>query len=117
MRAHFTAPAAVAAAVLFLALPASAASPPKPCGEGKLQVRGECVVACSTTGSFTDASCECPPGFGKILLGGGGAECRRLACPTTKAFDPKLCDCPGGYEKKAKSASKATCVQAKAKAT
>ena len=76
-------------------------------------------AACATTGSFSDPdACECPAGYGKILLGTGGGECRRLTCQKGKEIDPKLCDCPEGSEAKAsKTKGKATCVQSKSKAT
>jgi hypothetical protein len=61
-------------------------------------------------------ACECPPGFGKILFGSGGGECRRLACEKGVEIDPKLCECPEGTEAKAsKTKGKATCVQPKPK--
>jgi hypothetical protein len=114
MRTLFATHAITAALLLAISSPAAASS--KACEAGKIQVKGECVVACPTSEKFTDASCECPPGYGKILFGGGGGECKRLACPTTKTFDPKLCDCPEGYEKKAKGGGKASCVKPKEKA-
>jgi hypothetical protein len=98
----------VIALTVALALPASARA------EQKAK-----PAACATTGSFAEPdACQCPAGFGKILLGTGGGECRRLVCQKGKEIDPKLCDCPEGSEAKAsKTKGKATCVQSKSKAT
>jgi hypothetical protein len=90
-----------------------------PCPGEQISVRGKCVDACPTTGTFAKPdSCECPPGFGMILFGNGGGECKRLACQKGTEIDPKLCDCPEGTEAKpSKKKGMATCVQSKPKAT
>ena len=110
---------AVTALSVLLALPALAEpkQPKAACEEGKILVRSECVAACPTTGRFADPSaCECPPGYGKILAGSGGAECGRLACATGAAVDEKSCDCPDGYEKKPAGKGKVKCTLPVAKA-
>lgn len=75
------------------------------------------MAACPTVGTFADPSaCECPPGFGKILHGNGGGECKPRACPVGSQVDPKLCDCPTGYVEKPGKKGKVTCVLPKPKA-
>lgn len=99
-----------------LAIPAGAADPTS-CPGGQIAVRGECVAPCPTAGTFPKPdACECPPGYGKILHGGGGGECRRLACATGVAIDPAMCDCPRGLDKKGIGKGKARCVAQKATA-
>ena len=87
------------------------------CRDGKVLVRGECVAPCPTTGRFADPSaCECPSGYGKILTGNGGGECKRLACPQNLEIDAKQsCDCPESYEMKATRKGKIKCVLKTAK--
>ncbi len=97
---------------LALALAVTLALP----GAARAEQKGK-PAACPTTGSFSDPSaCECPPGFGKILLGTGGGECKPKTCAVGKEVDPKLCQCPEGYEKKSAKAGKVTCVRPKPKA-
>ncbi len=109
----------VSAALAFpaLAFPALAA-PPKDhgaCPAGKVRARGECLDPCPTGHPFADpSSCECPKGFGKVLFGNGGGECKRLVCATGSVIDPRACDCPDGYQKKDAGKGKARCVVRKA---
>jgi hypothetical protein len=108
--------AAVLLAALSTALPAAGAAPAKApaCNEGEVSVRGACVTACPSSGTFADPDrCECQPGFSKILHGSGGGECQPVRC-TMPGADAKLCTCPNGYQKKAKKAGKAVCVAPKA---
>jgi hypothetical protein len=110
---------AMAVLAALVALPAAAApKKAKPaCEEGKILVRHACVTPCATKGTFTDpAACECPPGYGKILHGDGGGECRPLACPVNKEFETKSCECPEGKIKRATSKGKAKCVAPRRKA-
>lgn len=99
----------VSAALAFPAL----AAPHKAgaCGAGKVRAHGECLDSCPTGHPFADpSSCECPKGFGKVLLGNGGGECKRLVCATGAVIDPKGCDCPDGYKKKDAGKGKARCL-------
>jgi len=83
------------------------------CPEGQARVKGACVTACATAGVFSDPhACECPAGYGKILLGNGGGECRRLVCHTDAVIDPALCDCPQGFAPKAVKKGQARCMAA-----
>jgi hypothetical protein len=53
--------------------------------------------ACATTGVFSNPdACECPPGYGKLLQGNGGGECKRKICPNGVKIDPAMCDCAEG---------------------
>jgi hypothetical protein len=102
--------------VVTFAAPALAAQG-KGCPKGQVASHGVCKKACTADAMFADpAACECPKGFGKVLLGGGGGECQRLACPQGKDFDPTACECPSGLEKKIGSKGKARCVTASAAA-
>ncbi len=86
-----------------LAMPALASAPKRSaaCPEGQVRAHGSCVAACPAEGGFTAPdACECPVGYGKILLGSGGGECRRLSCRVGAAVDPALCDCPAGTSRK-----------------
>ena len=85
-----------------LAAPAFAKEAPK-CAKGEVASHGACAPACPTEGTIADpAACECPAGFGKVLFGGGGGECKPLACPAHGDFDAKkLCECPPGEARKA----------------
>ena len=103
----------VSAALAFPALAASRKA--GACPAGKVSARGECLDPCRTGLPFAEpSSCECPKGFGKVLLGNGGAECKRLVCATGAVIDPKGCDCPDGYKKKDAGKGKARCVLPKA---
>ncbi len=86
------------------------------CQGGKILVRGECVTPCPKAGMFADPSaCECPSGFGKILLGNGGGECKPLACPLNVEIDARRpCDCPESYKKQGTRKGKTKCVLHKA---
>jgi hypothetical protein len=111
--------------VLLLAMacayagPASAAATTKKaaCPKGQVMSKGACVAACPTKGIIAQPeACECPAGFGKILHGGGGAECQRLECPTGTAIEAAAnCDCPSGYAKKSVKRGQSQCVLVKAK--
>ena len=119
MNANLRLHIAIAALAVTVAVPAVAApkSAKPACEEGKILVRQACVTPCATKGTFADPSaCECPPGYGKILLGNGGGECRPLACPLDKEFEAKSCECPEGRVKRATSKGKAKCVASKPKA-
>ena len=103
--------AALAALALAVLPAAVAAKSSVSCAKGQVPSHGRCMPACATAGAFADVdACECPPGFGKILLGGGGGECRPLACPTNKQFPASSCECRDGYVKKPTSGGKAKCV-------
>jgi len=93
--------AAVLAALFSLSLSASAATPKGSCPKGQTLSHGKCVTACATDDAFTNPNdCECPAGFGKILMGNGTGMCDHLLCPTNVAFDAKMvCECPPNYEK------------------
>jgi hypothetical protein len=100
-----------------LAAPAAMAAPQPTCPEGKVSTRGGCFDPCPTSGPFAQPdACECPAGYGKILLGGGGGECRPLACPTGVAFTPGNCTCPVHYELKKLKKGQARCELVKAPA-
>ncbi len=98
-------------ASLSLATPALAARPRGACPDGETKLHGRCVKACPTGSDFTDPdACECPAGFGKILLGNGNGHCDRLRCQTGALFpQSKVCDCPAGYEKSAPKKGKIRC--------
>jgi hypothetical protein len=121
MRAKLAVRTSILALAVALAGPAWGEQKAKtsPCPGEQISVRGKCVDACPTTGTVANPdACECPPGFGMILFGNGGGECKRLACQKGTEIDPKLCDCPAGTEAKpSKKKGKATCVQSKQKAT
>ena len=92
------------AALLFTlaaGLSAGAAPPARTCPKGEGQVRGKCVKLCTTAGPVAPSeACECPAGFGKILLGSGAGQCERLRCPTGTTLDAaQECDCAAGYQK------------------
>jgi len=98
-------------AVAAVADPALAKEPPK-CPKGEVASHGRCAPACPTEGTIADpATCECPAGFGKVLFGGGGGECKPLACPAHGDFDAKnACECPAGQARKPSTRSgKAHC--------
>jgi hypothetical protein len=107
----------IAFAALLLATIAApgAAAPkgaPRACPAGQVRTRGACVAACPTgeaTFPKPDA-CECPAGFGKILTGDGGGQCRRLVCRTGVPVDAKLCECPANTAMKPAGNGKARCV-------
>ncbi len=103
----------VSAALAFPAL----AAPPKggACSAGKVRAHGACLDPCPTGHPFAEPpACECPKGFGKVLFGSGGGECKRLVCAKGSLVDPKSCDCPEAYEKKDAGKGKARCVVRKA---
>jgi hypothetical protein len=107
---------AVLALSFTLALPAAAAGPKAKarCPEGQVDLRGQCVAACPAGGPFAGSdACECPPGQGKVLLGSGGAECKRLVCGPG-VVDPALCDCPHGTRSKPAGKGKGTCAASRA---
>ncbi len=101
----------VLVAALSLARPASAASSKGGCPEGETKYRDKCVRACATDGEFAQPdACECPVGFGKLLLGNGNGQCDRLRCQTGAVFDAKRpCDCPAGFEKSTARKGKVRC--------
>jgi hypothetical protein len=108
----------LAALALAPVRPAAAAAPAsaKPaCEDGKISVRGECVVPCPMEGQFDAASCECPTGFGKVFFGNGAGECKPLVCPKSGEFSSKRdCACPQGSKKKATRNGNVKCSAAKA---
>jgi hypothetical protein len=111
-------PAVLAAVALASVHPAAAAAPAKAkpaCEEGKVFVRGACVVACPKEGPFKADTCECPPGFGKVFFGNGAGECKPLICPTTGEFSAaRDCQCPQGFKKKAGHKGNMKCAATKA---
>ncbi len=100
--------AAVASAALLLALPAFAKSK---CPAGETSSHGKCVKSCPTEGAFGDPDrCECPAGYGKLLLGNGSGQCDRLRCPSGAVIAAdKACDCAAGFEKVAVKKGKVRC--------
>ena len=106
----------IAAAALLL-LAASARAAPTACPEGQIEARGACATACPTGERFGEpAGCECPAGFGKILLGDGGGRCERRACVTGKVVAADGCDCPEGLDRVAAGKGKIQCLAPRAKA-
>ena len=97
-------------ACLAAGLPAAAGSK-RPCPTGEDRLHGKCVKLCATTGSFAQPEgCECPAGFGKLLLGTGGGQCERLRCPAGAAIDAgQECDCVAGYQKAPAGKGKVRC--------
>jgi hypothetical protein len=112
---HRLAPLAAAAFLLLLDSPARATAPA--CPEGQVESRGACAPACPTGDRFGEpAGCECPAGYGKILLGDGGGTCLRRACVSGKVVDAGSCDCPEGLDRRPAGKGKIQCVAPKAAA-
>ena len=112
---HRLAPLAAAALLLLLDGPARAAAPA--CPQGQVESHGACAPACPTGERFGEpAACECPAGYGKILLGDGGGTCERRACASGKVVDAGSCDCPAGLDRRQAGKGKIQCVAPKAAA-
>ncbi len=104
----------LALVLLSTALATPAAARPPACPKGQVLVRGACQEVCPTQGTLADVdACECPRGFGKVLFGGGGGECKPLACPTGGPFAPGACECPAGHAMKKLAKGKAVCEASK----
>jgi hypothetical protein len=101
----------LAAAIALCWTVPAAAKPAKGCPAGEGKVHGKCVKLCAINGPFQQPdACECPAGFGKILLGNGGGQCERLRCPTGSSIDAgDACDCAPGYQKAPAGQGKVRC--------
>jgi hypothetical protein len=88
-------------ALCLAAAPAVAGSGKSSCPEGQLKVKGKCVKACPTEGTFGEPdSCKCPEGFSLVLHGSGAGQCLPKACPTNSPFkETTACTCPKPYAK------------------
>lgn len=103
-------------ASLSISLATLAARPKAACPAGETRHQGKCVKACAAEGDFGQPDgCDCPEGFGKLLLGDGNGRCARLRCPTGAAFAAdKSCDCPMNYVRAPQGKGKARCEARKA---
>ena len=93
--------AVLVVALCLAAAPAVAGSGKSGCPEGQTKVKGKCVKACTTEGTFADpVSCKCPEGFSLVLHGTGAGQCLPKACPTNSPFkETTACTCPKPYAK------------------
>jgi hypothetical protein len=111
MLPHRLVRSAVVLAALSLSIPAMAEPVKAGCPEGETMAGSRCVKACPTAEAFVEPNgCECPAGYGKLLLGDGRGQCDHLRCPTGATFEAKrACDCPAGFDRTAPRGGKVKC--------